>query len=171
VHLENRVTQKAALEALNTLPPMPDKYAEFLEKFAEIPKSSVPFELRSHALVNWRNQANQTVKFRHDGFLRNYLATAPSMGPPSPARGESWQLQATISRKESLSFRDALASAHLRKFVDEWLNTGRKADGSELLGDGTFKKARGAYEAVWEYLNKAPSRWQPSSDPAASAWP
>ena len=54
--------------------------------------------------------------------------------------------------KESMPIRVALTSAHLRVYVDEWLQTGRHADGSEWPGQRDLHKAHEALSALWDYL-------------------
>jgi hypothetical protein len=164
MQLENYTTQAVAIAALNTLPPMPNNYTAFLEKFAEVAQSPERVKQPSPVLVDWRNQASQTIKSPHDGFLQNYLARAPRVVPPSQTKAQPWQLPPTISRRESMAFRGSLASAYLREFVDEWLNTGRNRDGSESPGQRILEQAPGAYEALWNYVHQAPPRWSGSSD-------
>ena len=64
-----------------------------------------------------------------------------------------------------MPIRVALTSAHLRVYVDEWLQTGRHADGSEWSGQRDLHKAHEALSALWDYLWKAPVKLRPSEGP------
>src|SRR5206468_1419463 len=74
----------------------------------------------------------------------------------------------TISRLESMRFRAAITSAHLRAYVDAWLETGRRGDGRELPAQRNLSNARDALLACWDYLEKAPVKLRPSGDPSGS---
>ena len=164
MEISNWVTEHEVLAALNVIPPNPSSYARFLDKFLNgaIPDPSM--DGQGHApLREWESWESQRIKGRHEGFVLNYLTKAPFLRLPPPS-GQGWQLPPTISREESQPFRDALTSAHLRTYVDEWLDTGLRADGSEWEGQRNVTRAFYANLALWDYLQNAPPTWSPSMD-------
>lgn len=78
------------------------------------------------------------------------------------ADAHGWKLPETISRQESYPFRDALMSAHLRDYVDAWLETGRHADGSEWPGQRNLRKAPDALFDLWGYLERSRPELSPT---------
>ena len=90
-------------------------------------------------------------------FLQNYLVTAPFLVLPPGPPGDGWRLPETISKKDSYPIRDALTSAHLRTYVDEWLNTARRPNGCESPKNRTLYGAVCAFSAVEKFLKDNPT--------------
>src|SRR5262249_51089592 len=133
-------------------------YSRFLAKFCDSPNQGIL------ALQDWVQDANQRMKTPTDRFLANYLANAPTVSRAS-ATSESWRLPETISRPESVPFRVALTSARLRTYVDAWLETGRRADGSEWPAQRNLRNTFEAKLAFWDYGEKAPVKLMMSPGP------
>lgn len=139
--------------------------------------------------------------------MRNYrdrrtaeqIAEVLNFGPPAPAPveyfakryregtapqampGQDWSIPETISEEEHRAMFAALVSSHLRRFVDEWLETSRHPDGSESSEDRSIEAAPNAFAAFSELGAKVrrpqpsdfslgcaePVRWAPSFFEAA----
>jgi hypothetical protein len=158
--VRNWITEEEAQAALNVVPPGPSAYALFLQRFLE---GTAP-NRSSEAVAEWVESANRMVRTLEDGFVLNYLVQAPVIHSTSPEHVHGWQLPKTISRRESRPIRAALTSAHLRTYVDAWLDTGRNADGSESPGKRDLRKAPDALRELWDYLGNAPAALMPALD-------
>jgi hypothetical protein len=155
MNVRNWITEEAIKAALNVVPPSASSYARFLEKLL----AATPAGRNDQGLAlvrDWVASVNRTIKTREAAFLRNYLSMAPSIVSLSPVQSEGWTLPETISRRESMPFREALTSAHLRRHVDAWLETGRQPDGSESPSRRDLRQARDAFVALHDYIGKAP---------------
>ena len=69
---------------------------------------------------------------------------------------EAIDASATIPRNQTKSFRKANLSLRLRFYVDAWLQTGRRADGSDAPLERSLWKAQRAWGAVAEYVDQYP---------------
>jgi hypothetical protein len=143
------------LTALNLVPPKPSSYAAFLGKLSAATPDPPPKAKERAFLQKWVN-SQRIAEDPHVGFLRNYLSKALSLELPPAPPGEGWRLPKTVSGREAKIMREALTLAHLRTYVDAWLDTGRRADGSESVGERNLTKAPTAHRALWDYLNNAP---------------
>jgi len=162
--IRSLIGEEVVEAALNVLPPDPSSYGRFLEKLLEgIGRPDKPSDQTSF-LPAWVDSANRSVRTRQAGFVLNYLAHAPTIPSQSPAQAQGWQLPHTISRQESMPIRAALTSAHLRVYVDAWLDTGRLADGSESPRQRNLRRAPDALLALLDYLEKAPADLSASID-------
>ena len=91
-------------------------------------------------------------------FSERYWAGAEAKALP----GQGWRLPETVSRREAQPIRAALTASHLRGYVDAWLETGRKPDGSECPKKRTLSYvAPSPLFAVEEYLEKYPTTFAP----------
>ncbi len=159
----NWITEEEVEAALNVVPPRPSSYVRFLEKLLEgIGPPDKSFD-RSALLREWVDHANRSVRTRQAGFVLNYLANAPIIRPPSPSQ-VPWRLPDKVSRQESVSMRTALTSAHLRQYVDAWLETGQNQDGSEWPTSRDLYRAPSTFFSVEEYLEKYPTMFSPEVD-------
>jgi hypothetical protein len=154
-----------AARALNVYPPTPKAYAHFLTEYGEAVAHS-PVSVLARELINdWANAEHNTSRRKKEAFVRNYLSTAPR---PTRSLNQTWQLPDTISREESQTFARALTSAHVRVYVDAWLDTGRSSeDGSECPAQRNIWKARVAHSAELNYLANTRSTWAPGQHRAA----
>jgi hypothetical protein len=143
------VSKERVLELLNVVPPDPSTYYRFVEKFLDERSGPEAFAM----LKQTEQLARQNVQSRQVGFVTNYLANECKPSPP-PQSVKGWQLPDTISRTEFYSFRDALTSAALRIYVDQWINTGRSPDGSE----SPKERKLNIYSAVHKFVHQAPLR-------------
>jgi hypothetical protein len=164
MEIRNWVTEDEGLAALNMVPPSPSRYARFLEKYSAGSGNAPPNVEGLATLRNWADATRQKVITPRAGYVLNYLANAPTLVPPSASPGRGWKVPPTISREKTRPIRTALTSAHLRTYVDAWLDTGRRADGSEWLGERNVRRAFDANLALWDYLEKAPPTWSMSMD-------
>src|ERR1039458_119451 len=80
---------------------------------------------------------------------RYWAGTAPQAMP-----GQAWSMPETISEEEHRFMFKALTSSHLRGFVDEWLETGRKPDGSESEEYRSIEAVPHAFTAFLEFGEK-----------------
>jgi hypothetical protein len=117
------ITEKEVEAALNEVPPDPPSYARFLEKLLE--GNGPPDKPSDWAFLRtWVEDTSRIVRSPQAGFVLNYLVYAPFIQPVSSAQAhQGWQLPDAISLQESMPTRDALTSAHLRVYVDAWLDT------------------------------------------------
>jgi hypothetical protein len=69
-----------------------------------------------------------------------------------------------ISPEQSQLIGAALTSAHLRTLADEWLETGRDANGSEYPSQRNLLKTRRGLGAVSEFITQCPPSLGPSID-------
>jgi hypothetical protein len=151
MQINNWVTEDEILAALNVQPPLPSSYAQFLQKLLAETAADKPSDQSLAFLREWVDAANRDVGTPQARFLLNYLLYGPMIPHPSPSQ-VSWQLPDTISRQESVPIRLALTSAHLRRYVDAWLETGRNRDGSEWPNRRNLFRAPSAFFSVGEYL-------------------
>lgn len=166
--IRNWFTEASIKAALNVVPPSPSSYARFLENFLEGIPADKPSDTRQQPvgpadafLREWADDTTRRIGNRQVGFLQNYLARAPTVQPKPEAHTHGWKLPETISRQESYPFRDALMSAHLRVYVDAWLQTGLHADGSEWPGQRNLSKAQDALSDLWGYLERSSPELNP----------
>lgn len=165
--ITNWITQEEVIVALNTAPPNPSSYIRFLEKFVEALRVEEPSEAGFFRKLfrDWEDAARRRCATPSQGFIQNYLAKAIYIEPESPPAGNEWQLPATISRQESVPFRVALTSAHLREHVDSWIDTGRQPNGSEVPRERNLNRAGNGLQAVWSYLAEARVMLSPATVP------
>lgn len=145
------------------VPPSPSSYAQFLRRLLDAMSSD---EASYHALAEWVAGANERFGDQEEGFVLNYLAKAPIIRCPAREDGQGWQLPDTISRRKSMPMRAALTSAHLRSYVDAWLESGRNADGSESPAQRDLRRAPDALDDLRSYLEQAPAGLIPSIGPS-----
>jgi hypothetical protein len=107
---------------------------------------------------------------------RYWEGTAPRVMP-----GQDWSIPETISEEERRTMFAAVTASHLRRFVDEWLETSGQPDGSESSEDRRIEAAPHAFAAFLELGAKVrrpqpsdfslgcaePVRWAPSFFEAA----
>ena len=157
VEIVNAVTLEEAVDMLNVPPPAPSLYGPFVLRFQ-------PAESRNYAepLIQSWQQASSRFADVQTGFVENYLLHAPRCVSPSNMSEHGWQLPPDLSSEEAHPFELALTSAYLRAYVDEWINTGLNADGSESIGRRSLSRAGQAALAAWSYMEKAPISWAPS---------
>lgn len=166
MEISNSVTADEAIAALNVVPPRPSRCADFFERLSSSLTSDVPTKTEMHASFRrWMEDAQQKVDDGHDGFLQNYLLTLPTFRRPPTFEEPGWHMPGTVSRKESYPMRDALTSAHLRSYVDDWLDTGRRADGTEEVEKRDLTRASSAYLAFLHYVENAPPTYDRTRDP------
>ena len=141
---------------LNVPPPAPSLYGPFVLRFQ-------PAESRKYAelLIRSWEEANSRFADVQTGFVENYLLHAPRCVSPSNMSDHGWQLPPDLSSEEAHPFELALTSAHLRAYVDEWINTGLNADGSESIGRRSLSRANQASFAARRYMERAPISWEP----------
>ena len=124
VKIQNWVTQREVIAALNQQPPSADAYAGFVEAYWKgASPNAPPGSARFYSVL--REWADRHCKVGSAAFPANYLAGAPDFKPPAVAPEHGWSLPDTISTEESRSMGAALTSSHLRTLVDAWLDTGR----------------------------------------------
>ena len=140
--------RQQVIAALNVKPPEPSFYVRFLEKVAPSEASAV----RSQLEVWLRRNTNQGAL-----FVRNYLANAPYIQPPSTQESR-WRWPRETSREYKQIITTALVSSHLRILVDEWLDTGRNDEG-ESPGRRSIQMAFKANSAVDKFVRKYPPRF------------
>jgi hypothetical protein len=160
MEIANQVTSDEAIAILNVLLPSPPTYADFLEKLSIGITTDVPTNTERRAVIReWVGDVQRKVGNQREGFLQNYLLTAITLRPTPASAEQGWRLPGTVSRKESYPIREALTSAHLRRYVDQWLDTGRREDGSEEVETRDVRRAPDAHRALWHYLENASPRW------------
>jgi hypothetical protein len=162
VRVQDWLTEDQAIKALNVEQPSPSFYARFLQKYLKGTSPAVSNEA-DEALREWEAAAKQEIGKPHMGFVRNYLAKAPTCSSPSLPPGKGWRLPDTISKEERRFISEGLVSAQLRRLVDAWLQTGLDPNGSESPGKRTVP--RETAEAMSEYLSENPATYVPSLDP------
>src|SRR5688572_3630019 len=129
--VQSWITEQETIEALNVLPPSPASYARFLEKSLKATRPSGPSHMWSTVIRDWVQSVSRNQNTAQERFRRNYLATAPIAESLPRESGGPWILPETISWDEAFPITTAMSSAHLRRFVDAWLDTGRDANGAE----------------------------------------
>jgi hypothetical protein len=156
--IRNWIKEEEIIASLNVVPPSPSSYIQFLENILgiDLEKST---ELGAAAFLNWRDRTNRVVRTPHAGFVLNYLYLAPTLNPK-----ERWRLPDTISQEEAVTFSEALTSAHLRRYVDSWIDTGQHPDGSESPEERDLYKAPAAFDALHGYLSVEPLTVLPFSN-------
>ena len=159
------IAEGEIVQSLNFEPPNTKAYARFLGRFAQCQNSDVPTGTVRALLERWLGEINPQLSDRHECFLQNYLASARFLRPPAVPVGGRWNLPKAISREESQPFRAALTSAHLRHYVDEWLKTGLRRDGSEYVRERDLTKTPHAGMAFRDYLDKARPGWTSAPNP------
>ena len=162
IKMQNFVSESQAVEVLNLKPPSPSTYARFIQKFlkADNPEAPPRATARIHSiLMDW---VDREVESSGDTFTRNPLRFAPYFKPRASTAGRSWRLPANISRVESRPIGEALASAHLRILVDDWLNTGRDRDGAESPSQRNIHKTLSGWHAVLKFSEQYPASILPS---------
>lgn len=148
----NFVTAEKVISALNVEPPNPSTYRQFLEKYAA---GALEAPVDVSIIHEWESLQDRASR-RRSWFISNYLVWAPTIVAPSLSTEEGWRLPDTITREESLPIHAAFTSAHLRRLVDEWLDTGRCPDGGERPKDRMISRALIACSAVHEYVRDNP---------------
>jgi len=112
---------------------------------------------RGDALREWQDAQAGT-----DPFRSNYLAQAPFFEPPPGTPDRGWRLPDKITGSRFIA--EALVSAHLRSWVDGWLDTGRERNGSESSSWRNLRKADKARQAAAEFIEQSPPRLVLSPD-------
>jgi hypothetical protein len=160
---DSSVTAEEVLRVLNVDPPSRSSYRGFLERYAVGAHLEAPADLIRSIL---ELDSLETPQFgERSRFISNYLVREPTMVAPSLSSEEGWRLPETITREESLPIGDALISAHLRRFLDEWLDTGRRPDGSEGPRDRVISIAQDGCLAIHKYLEDNPMTFTPILGP------
>jgi hypothetical protein len=154
--VQSWITEQETIEALNVLPPSPASYARFLEKFLKATRPSGHSHIWSTVIRDWVQSVSRNQNTPQERFRRNYLATAPIAESLPRESGEPWIFPETISWEEAFPITTAMSSAHLRRFVDAWLDTGRDANGAESPVGRDLRRAEDALNGFMDYMEKSP---------------
>lgn len=157
MEIVNLVTAEEVISALNIEPPSPSSYGQFLGKYAAGAQLEAPVDF---IICEWESRENRPSA-GGSWFISNYLLWAPTIVAPSLSTEEGWRMPDTIDRKDSAPIGAALTSAHLRQRVDEWLDTGRRLDGSERPKGRKISSAQNWWLAVQKYLEDNPMTFTP----------
>jgi hypothetical protein len=166
MEIHNLITSDEVIAILNVLPPSPQIYADYLVRLSTGPTTDVATNTRLRLVIReWMEDVQRKVGNQREGFIQNYLLTAITLRSSSAPAEQHWHLPRTVSRKETYPISDALRSAHLRSYVDQWFDTGRRADGGEEVEKRDVMRASDARRALWHYLENAPPQWDMFKSP------
>lgn len=160
IRIENWVCEEEAIGALNVKPPEPSRYASFLRRYLQT--SELANTSEEAVIRDW--ETSMSAHFPNEGerFIGNYLWGAPYPSPPLSYPDGGWRLPVTIARRESRLISNALLSAHLRTYIDAWLDTGRDPSGSESPQNRTLPLA--TTNPLYSYLKDHPASYSPTVD-------